>query len=911
MKTTWNAQIRPEEGKRLPFGKILSGILAFFFACTILPAQEAAGNAQEGSGEEPVVCTLDSYLQLEGLVFGLPCFREDADINQKPFTTATLLDYPFFEEELQASFRPFSGQAFSWMGQPKTWQEVPAGHVSRVDLPDTSWNAWALSCFYAKVPHYVEATLEISFAPACQLYLDGVKVFSQGKEADSMQPQARKTVLKLEPGYHVFLLKSLYTPRTPQGGRLDLRLQASGTEVELGADLKEPYGLAHYLDAPVVFSPQLSAKGDYFKLSFNVSDPIAKKVKTVHRIYRVADLDDSQPAEAVMELQGVSGLSFAGKASFYAYMKRDGKYREIHAGEIGSPARRVYRTEKDLSGFAWDPAGRFLILQTLESAQPSKNGLKRIYDPQDQWPYYRTRCALSKLDLGTGSQVPLTYGYKSAEFLDLSQDGRFLLFATSESADTLRQYLLMKVYCMDLETFSVRELFSTTFSCTASFSPDAGKLLVLGSEQIFEDSSRPGVSKPCPDSDCFIANDYDRDAFLFDMASGQAENITQGFGPSLQTGVWTADGSYIYFYADDHDFVNIYAYRLADKSWHRVPARVDVVNGLDASGNGLLYTGSSIDRPYQAYYLVGDVSKPAFYSAKALRNTVLAADPQGKEVEKLDMASHRDWTYRTAGGDTIEAVFYLPPDFDSSRRYPCIVYYYGGTTPTPRALSVRYPKAVWASQGYVVLVLQPSGAIGYSREFSARHVNDWGKTVADEIITGVRRFCLEHAFVDSSRIGCIGASYGGFMTQLLVTRTDLFAAAVSHAGISSISSYWGEGYWGYLYGSTANAFSFPWNRKDLFVDQSPLFNADKVHTPLLLLHGTSDVNVPIGESYQMFKALRLLGRDVAMVTVAGEDHGIVDYAKRWDWEKTILAWFEKYLKGEPLWWETLYPERKL
>ena len=82
------------------------------------------------------------------------------------------------------------------------------------------------------------------------------------------------------------------------------------------------------------------------------------------------------------------------------------------------------------------------------------------------------------------------------------------------------------------------------------------------------------------------------------------------------------------------------------------------------------------------------------------------------------------------------------------------------------------------------------------------------------------------------------------MTMLLTTRTDIFAAAISHAGISSISSYWGVGNWGYAYSAEATADSYPWNAKDLYVDQSPLFNADKVTTPLLLLTGDSDTNVP-------------------------------------------------------------------
>ncbi len=160
----------------------------------------------------------------------------------------------------------------------------------------------------------------------------------------------------------------------------------------------------------------------------------------------------------------------------------------------------------------------------------------------------------------------------------------------------------------------------------------------------------------------------------------------------------------------------------------------------------------------------------------------------------------------------------------------------------------RYPKNVWAGQGYVVYVPEPSGATGYGQEMAARHVNDWGKITAAEVIEGTRKFLATHDFADPDAVGCIGASYGGFLTEYILTRTDMFAAAVSHAGISSISSYWGEGLWGYAYGTRALANAYPWQDRDLYVEQSALFHADQIHTPLLLVHGDSDVNVPIGES---------------------------------------------------------------
>ena len=169
-----------------------------------------------------------------------------------------------------------------------------------------------------------------------------------------------------------------------------------------------------------------------------------------------------------------------------------------------------------------------------------------------------------------------------------------------------------------------------------------------------------------------------------------------------------------------------------------------------------------------------------------------------------------------------------------------------------------------------------------------------------------RQGLAAHPDADADKVGCIGASYGGFLTMHLVTQTDMFAAAVSHAGISSISSYWAEGYWGYGYGARALANSFPWSDPELYVGQSPLFHADAITTPLLLLHGFDDTNVPKGESDGLYIALTMLGRDVEYVQIAGQDHHILDHDKRIRWNDTILAYFDWKLKGQDGWWKSLH-----
>ena len=233
---------------------------------------------------------------------------------------------------------------------------------------------------------------------------------------------------------------------------------------------------------------------------------------------------------------------------------------------------------------------------------------------------------------------------------------------------------------------------------------------------------------------------------------------------------------------------------------------------------------------------------------------------------------------------------------------PLIVYYYGGSSPTTRGFNMTHQ--FWAAHGYAVLVINPRGATGYGDEFADVHAGDWGPAAGADIIAGTRALLERQPRLDPDRVGCYGGSYGGFMTMHLVSHSDLFAAAVAMYGISDLATYWGQGAWGWTYGDMANAGRTPWEDAEYFVRRSPLFAADQVRTPLLLLHGETDANVTPGESVQMFTALQTLGRDVEMVTFPGEDHGIAGTFANYVLHRTMmLEWFDRWLRGRPEAWE--------
>lgn len=561
---------------------------------------------------------------------------------------------------------------------------------------------------------------------------------------------------------------------------------------------------------------------------------------------------------------------------------------------MDAATQRVTLLAEDLpkKDFTLSPDGTFLIFQNEVEGKKDEGPLLRLLEPDDRLGGHRNRYYLQKYDLKTGITQPLTYAGNNTYINDISSDSKKMVYMSyTEKPDTYPFYF-QDIIEMDLQTLATDTLVRmdpSVKSCT--YSPDGRQLFVVGGPESFNAAGKNnGGSK--------YSNDYDAQGFIFDIAERKVRPVTRDFAPSIEGyPVWNRADGRIYFRASDGFDLNVYALSPKTGAIEKIDVGIpyttdfsigqDQTRWLSATGGDLSYTGKG--------------------ELKDLRSGKLRVidDPYSKDYPDTEVGEASNWKFKASDGTTIDCMQVLPPDFDPARKYPMIVYYYGGCTPTQKFVSV-YDPHLFASRGYVVLVVNPSGAYGYGQEFSSRHANAWGKRTAEDIIEGVKEYCATHDFVNDKKIGCIGASYGGFMTQYLQTLTDIFAAAVSHAGISNVTSYWGEGNWGYSYNVVAAPESYPWNNPELYTRQGSLFNADKIHTPLLLLHGNVDTNVPVGESIQLFNALRILGREVEFIQVDGENHYIANYDKRKLWHNATMAWFAKHLQDSPQWWESIY-----
>ena len=760
-------------------------------------------------------------------------------------------------------------------------------------------DALHLASFCVSNTQRTKATIAVEGLEQYRLFVDGEQVAVNGDKAETI----------LTPSQHTVVIKYL-TRKNASADKKSIKLTvtaANGAPLSVGdATVKRAYNIYDVICAPNYPSVSISPNGKFIVVRKTWVDRKGNN-------HSINELRNSQTnrlmatfEESVKWMPSSNKLYFTQKASDSSIAgeeKQDGTLQLITINPL-TMEREVLASHLPEGWFQFTPDEKTLIYTLTTEGRKKDPQVYDVKEPEDRQPGWRERSNLAKYDLASGILQPLTFGYHNIYLMDISADSRYLLIGKEEERLTKRPTTLTSFYRLDLGSMNASSATTPKvetliekgeFLNSAQFSPDGKSILVSASPEAFN-----GIGKNVEEGQ--TPSMIDTQLYLMTLSDKKVRPLTKDFNPNVQSVDWSkADGN-IYFTAEDKDCVHLF--QLNPKSGKftllKTPEEYIKSFSLASSAAEMAFSGQSASNADRLYKM----------NTKALKSQ-LVDDLSARELKDVELGECKAWNFVNSRGDTLCCRYYLPPHFDAAKKYPMIVNYYGGCSPTSRMFQSRYPHHVYAAMGYVVLVVNPSGATGFGQKFSARHVDTAGEGVAEDIISSTQAFCDEHAFVNRKKIGCIGASYGGFMTQYLQTKTDLFAAAISHAGISDHTSYWGEGYWGYSYSEVSMANEYPWTNKHLFVDQSPLYNADKIHTPLLFVHGTADNNVPVGESIQLYTALKLLGRPTAMVLVDGQDHHIIDYEKRLKWQNTIFAWFAKWLQDDASWWTEMYGDEKM
>ena len=727
-----------------------------------------------------------------------------------------------------------------------------------------------LLTFYLNNSDYLKGKIEVKGPKNYKVYVDNNEVSGE---------------LKLAPEHHTFAIRFLAEPSDTDSISVSIESKLSNLKPQITK--VHPYMVHDLTDGKRVRGISLSADGKYVIVSFQTTarggksqwDYELREVKTQRVLQRLNGSKQWMPRSVA-----------------YIDEEWQGDKRVLYKVDPATGQRTQWAYDIPRESYDISPTEDYLIFTCTEEGPKEDENVYQVLEMDDRQPGWRSRSYLKRYDIKSGLTQRITFGTKGEHLSDISQDGKKLLVVSSYSRLEKRPTEVQDVFIIDAQTLKVDTLLQREgFLGSCLFSPDASQVLFTGNPEAF---NRIGCQLPADRTPSMT----EYELFIYEIATKQVKPLTKDFDPNIDGGLtWSyADGN-IYFYAECRDYVYVYQLNPKTGKITQLPCNGDYVYRLDMAEHApvMAYLSYKTMEPASAYVLdLKSKKQQTYFDGKTA-------------LGDAELGTCQDYNFKNSKGDTVYGRLYLPKDFDATKKYPMIVYYYGGCSPVSRYFESPYAPQYWNSLGYVAYIIEPSGATGFGQEWASRHVNTAGRGPAEDIIEGTKQICADHPYINKEKIGCMGASYGGFMTQYLQTQTDIFAAAVSHAGIANHTSYWGQGYWGYNYSEVSMANSYPWSHRDLYVNQSPLFNADKIHTPLLLLHGDADTNVPLVESLQMFTALKLLGREVALVQVKGENHHILDYSKREKWLATQMAWFQKWLKDDASWWDALYPKKNL
>lgn len=790
-------------------------------------------------------------------------------------------------------------EAFTFAGKTASWKAVDAatGQASITAEPsDTDQGGVQVAYLagYLETFQRGEVTVELSGTQPFVFYCDGKE---KGRQAQAAQEgeEAKKVLaaLDLTRGKHFFAIRTVSMPDSDSSWTIQVSFRTESDEIDPTTPRWSLDRVRSFTDLDEVermiglSQPALSPDGSLLALVKSRRKPTRA---TWIEIYTVPQLELKKTLRmgASTHLPRWSPdsrtLAFKSGSSLWCFTLADETMDE------------VLHKEKGLGWFAWAPDSRSFFFMT-SGDKPESGDYERVYDPRYRLTDWDETVTLHWIDRAGKTRKTLT---RTGEFAltqcSVSRDGKTLALVKRVPLKE-RPFFESEFWVFDVASGETRCVTRLRFPfengpADLVFSPDNKKIAFTAPPA---ETDAPGQG---PEH-----NAFDTCLFMLDLETGALERLSDKFDETVAAGLtWRREDNMIYFIAHCRAFRKIARIDPSGQDGltflDAPPSVVDSIS-VAAQADRIALVGSSLDTPRQAFVL--DLNGPGRVIAGPL-------DPNAAFMTQIEPATWERFNVENNAGALIDGWIFYPPGFSENRSWPMVVYYYGGVSPEEERFSVLYYQ--WfPANGYVLYVVNPRGAVGYGRAFADAHCNDWGAGAGRDIIDGVKKVLKAKPFIDPDRIGAYGGSYGGFMTMSLVTECDLFKAACSMYGISNLASYWGGGIWGYTYGDTAMAGAYPWDRRDIFVDRSPLFKADKVRAALLLLHGKDDVNVPALESEQMFTAMKVLGQEVAYVRFPGEDHGIGGkFSNLKAHRYMILEWFDKHLKDEPQGWDARWQE---
>lgn len=513
-----------------------------------------------------------------------------------------------------------------------------------------------------------------------------------------------------------------------------------------------------------------------------------------------------------------------------------------------------------------DANGDPMVITRYLYKPSASEGLTRFNDNR--------RLQLFMVDLVTREPRQLTDDTFYNHSLAWSPKGDDLMFVSNREPEPDRVFNY-DVFAFDVAKRSTRRLTDTpSAEYRPAWSPDAAWIAVMA------------TTRPLTSSETTMENTH---VWIMKADGSGRRALAPGLDNRHGAPAWSPDGASVHFTVQERGNTRLYRAPVAGGPVERVAPDGDEPGSVGAwslAKNGTVaYTFTGPAGPAEVYI------KPPGQSARKI--TALGqAVPGSRSVAGVERFS-----FKSADGTEVEAFLTTPQGRTDSSRHPLIVMIHGGPH-GQQGPAFNLKAQVYASKGWASLMVNYRGSTGYGQAFVDAIFRDQNGGEAKDVLAGVDAALARYPWLDASRMGIEGGSYGGQLTNWIVTQTDRFKAAIPSAGIVNLISF---NYMAYYHDYLAVEFGgYPHEPGliDLLWERSPLKHVGRVKTPVLVIHGENDNDVPVAEAEQWFIALKDVGVDTVMVRYPREGHGLREPRHVKDAMERSIAWYEKYFGGK-------------
>ncbi len=491
--------------------------------------------------------------------------------------------------------------------------------------------------------------------------------------------------------------------------------------------------------------------------------------------------------------------------------------------------------------------------------------ITRLEFKEDAGPGYLTGDRadhLHALDLATGKLTQLTSGEHSEADAAWSPDGRRVVFASNREADPDATYRTDLWIVDAVNTDKTASLLRLTddgrTKSDPAFSPDGRSIAFLVAEDGVYGAPQVAVMP---------------------ASGGEGRVLTAPLDRWVNDFRYSADGEWIYFTYENLGGNQLARVRPKDGRLETVVEGDRSIGGFDVAPDGRI-----------AAEVAGGHAGPeiaAFSGGRERKLTAVNAEFHAR----VALGAKETVSFKSSDGTEVQAFVTKPPGFVAGRRYPTILHIHGGPV-GQFGWGFDFKPQFFAANGYVVIEPNPRGSTGRGQDFVRAIYQTWGITDYDDLIAAVD-YAVAQGYADPERLAVTGYSYGGYMTNTVITRTDRFKAAASGAGHSYIAANYGHDIYQKWYNWELGS---PWENREKYDRLSPLLQAGRVTTPTIFLGGREDWNVPLINAELFYQSLRKRGVPTELVVYPGAHHGGWPKEFERDYLERVLAWFDRYLK---------------